>query len=378
MKKEKQVRSYKRRTKSGKIVTVKAHTAKYEAAEALKEAAKKKGAGDELEKLKKKKPMEKPTEDEISEFEKLLDSFPDGLDERERKMRLKQFMKAKGKEGRQSEINETKWEIKEEKKARKVWKANEKFGKNLEKSYEKEHKKSEKPTKGKTTKKVRPVGSGTNGPEPKEKKSAEKSTKRTKAETSEPAFTAAEFKEWYRGTGSAADKKVAKALREQLGRAGYRKLEDEAIDGYSARGHLSMFKRVSGGSSSSAKTKSVDAPTKATSKAGYDKQGYKKRSVGTGTKTSAQLKKEYEDAVINERKSALASSRKENKDLYNKYNTSYREVSSFMSKSKRKWQWNRYRNAFESTRMPNGEGMRGIARMSLKDAIKKMQKSAKK
>ena len=74
------------------------------------------------------------------------------------------------------------------------------------------------------------------------------SMKTTSASASSPAFTAAEFKEWYRGTGSAADKKVAKALRAQLGRAGYRKLEDEAIDGYSARGHLSMFKRVSGGS----------------------------------------------------------------------------------------------------------------------------------
>lgn len=321
MKKEKQVRSYKRRTKSGKTITVKAHTAKYEAADKkAKEVSKKEGAGKELEEHKKK-----PVQLEIP------------FDKEEEKKVL-------------SEVKET-------------------------------AKKSEKPTKGKTTKKVRPVGSGTNGPIP--KKSEKKVTKvitktTTKPTTSAPAFTAAEFKEWYRGTGSASDKKVAKALRAQLGRAGYRKLEDEAIDGYSARGHLSMFKRVSGGSSSSAKTKSVDAPTKATSKAGYDKQGYKKRSVGTGTKTSAQLKKEYEDAVINERKSALASSRKENKDLYNKYNTSYREVSSFMSKSKRKWQWNRYRNAFESTRMPNGEGMRGIARMSLKDAIKKMQKSAKK
>lgn len=72
-----------------------------------------------------------------------------------------------------------------------------------------------------------------------------KTTKTTpKSTTSEPAFTAAGFKEWYRGTGSAADKKVAKALRAQLGRSGYRKFEDEAIDNYSSRGHLSMFKRV--------------------------------------------------------------------------------------------------------------------------------------
>lgn len=49
MKKEKQVKSYQRRTKSGKLVTVRAHSAKYDAAEKAKEAAKKKGAGGELE-----------------------------------------------------------------------------------------------------------------------------------------------------------------------------------------------------------------------------------------------------------------------------------------------------------------------------------------
>lgn len=177
MKKEKQVRTYKRRTKSGKVVTVKAHTAKYEAADKAKELAKKKGAGEELEERKKKKPVQL--------------EIP--FDE----------------EGEKEVLNEIK------------------------------------DTEKKTSKKVRPVGSGTNGPEPKKKK--EPASKKEESKSSEPAFTAAEFKEWYRGTGSAADKKVAKALRAQLGRAGYRKLEDEAIDNYSSRGHLSMFKRVSGG-----------------------------------------------------------------------------------------------------------------------------------
>ena len=277
MKKEKQVRSYKRRTKSGKTVTVKAHTAKYEAAdEKAKEVSKKPGAGKELEE-RKKKPVQLEIPFDKEEEKKVLDEV-------------------KG----------------EEKKSSK--------------------KSSEKPAEKKTSKKVRPVGSGTNGPTPKEpkgkkytvngkdfyvrrtsgtafsvvdadgkkakaadrkavmamamasdktKKSVESQiaknkkdrtrtkmeslgyvkptekyressgvprTRKISAKSSEPAFTAAEFKEWYRGTGSAADKKVAKALRAQLGRAGYRKLEDEAIDGYSARGHLSMFKRVSGGS----------------------------------------------------------------------------------------------------------------------------------
>lgn len=52
MKKEKTIRTYQRRTKTGKVVTVKQHTAKYDATEALKEMAKRKGAGNELEKRK--------------------------------------------------------------------------------------------------------------------------------------------------------------------------------------------------------------------------------------------------------------------------------------------------------------------------------------
>ena len=196
MKKEKQVRSYKRRTKSGKTVTVKAHTAKYAAAdEKAKEVSKKPGAGKELEERKKK-----PVQLEI----------PFGKEEEKKVL---------------DEVKET------------------------------EKESTKKPAEKKTTKKVRPVGSGTNGPTPKRKSEA-KVTKTTtsKPATSEPAFTAAEFKEWYRGTGSAADKKVAKALRAQLGRSGYRKLEDEAIDNYSSRGHLSIFKRVNGGSSPSVKS----------------------------------------------------------------------------------------------------------------------------
>lgn len=135
MKKEKTVRAYQRRTKSGKVVTVRQHTAKYDAAEDL---AKEKGAGGEL--MEKKKSLVKEAEP---------------------------------------------------------------------------------------------------------------------AKEDDLGFTAEEFKEWYRGTGSAADKKVAKALRARLGRSGYRKFEDEAIDNYSSRGHLSMFKRVSGGSASEGKASSA-------------------------------------------------------------------------------------------------------------------------
>lgn len=54
MKKEKQVKSYTRRTKGGKTVTVKAYTAKYDAADAAS-ASKREGAGGELDELKKRK-----------------------------------------------------------------------------------------------------------------------------------------------------------------------------------------------------------------------------------------------------------------------------------------------------------------------------------
>lgn len=236
MKKEKQVRSYKRRTKSGKVVTVKAHTAKYDAAEKAKEVAKEKGAGKELEAKRNKMPNPNlPMNEYLDEWKK-----------------------------RQQAIRE---EVTEED--------------STKKSSEKKEKE----------KKVRPVGSGTNGPTPK-KKSKAGDTKVTASKTSEPAFTAAEFKEWYRGTGSAADKKVAKALRAQLGRAGYRKLEDEAIDNYSSRGHLSMFKRVSGGSEVSAKT------GKSTNKANGEskKSGVKEKATeAKGSKGKSKVVSSYKD-----------------------------------------------------------------------------------
>ena len=222
MKKEKKVRTYQRRTKSGKTVTVRAHTASYEAAEKAKEAAKKKGAGEELSsKVKKGEEWKLP----MDEFLKKL------KDDRDEKKWNDEVLKS--------------------------WKSDD------EKSKKKSKKKTEK-TLSENTIKNRTVGTGTNGPELKKKTTTKKMV--AKADTSEPAFTRDEFKEWYRGTGSAADKKVAKALRKQLGRSGYNKFEDEAINNYTSRGHLSMFKRVSGGSSSSAKTKSVDASTKTTPK----------------------------------------------------------------------------------------------------------------
>lgn len=299
MKKEKQVRSYKRRTKSGKTVTVKAHTAKYEAAdEKAKEVSKKPGAGKELEE-RKKKPVQLELPFDKEEEKKVLDEVKGEEKKSTSKKSEKSAEKTPVKKGTESKksVAYSKAKVGDfikgdgELSTGKVLRAKSDISGKLAKSYaqseripirqayqelmvasKNEYRKINAFHNGATIdpqKKVRPVGSGTNGPTPK-KESKSKATKTAaKPTTSEPAFTAAEFKEWYRGTGSAADKKVARALRAQLGRAGYRKLEDEAIDNYSSRGHLSMFKRVGGGSSATEtkavpKSRSVKTPVKKT------------------------------------------------------------------------------------------------------------------
>lgn len=243
MKKEKKVRTYQRRTKSGKTITVRAHTASYEAADKAKEAAKKKGAGDEFSsKVKKGEEWKLP-----------MNEFLDKLKEERAKKR-------------------------EDEEPKKV---------EDEKPKKKSEKKSEKKTPAKKATKKRTVGTGTNGPEPKKKATTKKTAE--KADTSEPAFTRDEFKEWYRGTGSAADKKVAKALRKQLGRSGYRKFEDEAIDNYTSRGHLSMFKRVSGGSSTGG--------SRTTQKGKVSKPTLSKNMSENRSNASAQMK-EYKKQLM--------------------------------------------------------------------------------
>ena len=142
MKKEKTVRTYQRRTKSGKIVTVRQHTSKYDAAERAKDSSKRKGAGEELEKVKTKKALQK------------ADLF-DGYD-----------------------------------------------------------------------------------------------------------FSEEDFNEWYEGTGSASDKKVAKALRKTLGRKAYDELNDAAADSYKKGGASSFFKKnVKSSSPKNANEKAAEAKT---------------------------------------------------------------------------------------------------------------------
>ena len=202
MQKEKKVKSYTRRTKSGKTVTVRAHTAKYDAAEEAKELAKKKGSGDELEMRKRKLAMEQLAGKKAADI-------------LEEKLKEKKY----GADGELTVGEKSKEEKKSKKKS-------------------KDDKVSEK--------KVRPVGAGTNGPEPRAKKTT---TKKTASTSSEPAFTQAEYKAWYHWDQENDPKnksamKVAKALRAQMGRAAYNRYFNEMSDNYSARGHISAYKKV--------------------------------------------------------------------------------------------------------------------------------------
>lgn len=275
MKKEKKVRTYQRRTKSGKMVTVRAHTASYEAAEKAKEAAKKEGAGEEL-------------SSKIKKGE-------------EWKLPMDEFLK---------KLKEERAQKREDEESKKV---------EDEKPKKKSEKKTEKKTPAKNTTKKRTVGTGTNGPEPKKKATTKKTA--TKADTSEPAFTKDEFKEWYRGTGSDADKKVAKALRKQLGRSGYRKFEDEAIDNYTSRGHLSMFKRVSGGSSTGSTKESNESKVSKVSSKVPKAKPEKKSVKGSLGITKSEFKEWYSDTD-----GSSPSFKKVNKALKKFYGKDWDEV----------------------------------------------------
>ena len=186
MKKEKQVRSYKRRTKSGKIITVKAHTAKYEAAdEKAKKSSKKEGAGKELEERKKKSTQlesfgkEKKVyerEENEPDFSFTADYYrynsPSNTDTKSKRYKtdMARAISIDASALAEQEVNK-KYGAKADHNspaARKIY----------EKYYKKGHQilneltgsKPEKPTeKTDRKKKVRPVGGGTVGPEPKKK-----------------------------------------------------------------------------------------------------------------------------------------------------------------------------------------------------------------
>lgn len=191
MKKEKTIKTYQRKTKSGKITTVKSHTAKYDAAaEVAKKAARKKGAGGELKTRLTKMP------DPKLELQNYLDELK------------------KSRSGASSDTTKTK-----------------------------------KPTPKKKLKK--PVGGGITGLEPKEsKKAPAKKQKKTAPKSS--GLSSTEFKAWYHYPKSKEGKAAAKKLKEQVGAEKYKELNKKANDSYSSRGHISLFKSI--GSDSTSKT----------------------------------------------------------------------------------------------------------------------------
>lgn len=288
MKKEKQVRTYQRRTKSGKMVTVKAHTATYDAAEKAKEMAKKKGSGGELEEKKKAKVRDMP--DPHLDMKDYLDELKKGLKKDEE-------------------------QIKDS-------------------------------TKKESTKKLkRPIGSGTLGPE---KRKAKKDTT-TKKDSGE--ISSADFKEWYHGTGSDADKRVAKMLKAKLGRAGYKKLEDEAIDNYSSRGHLKLFKSLGSISNDSTPAKSSKvAPVKPSAIHPHDMYEYsakdKKRMDSLLPKIS-KMQEVWQTKYGSRANTpaAMAYQKKLNslEDEYQKLiNSSKKETSAYTKYKKDSAEWNKY------------------------------------
>lgn len=193
MKKEKTIRTYQRRTKTGKIVTVKQHTAKYDAAEALKEAAKKKGAGDEIEQRRLD-----------AEWKKIEDDF----------MKKHPDFEAFDDEGNETKENAAIIKKKEAfTKKHPSWKGGVKSG-------------------------------------PKEKSAKRSIIEKAPKSDSSYGFTPDEYKAWYHWDQDADPKnksalKVEKALKKQMGTKAYNKYFDDLTDNYSARGHNKAFKGLS-------------------------------------------------------------------------------------------------------------------------------------
>lgn len=404
MKKEKKVRTYQRRTKSGKTVTVKAHTAKYDAAEKAKEMAQKKGAGKELEE-RRKQPVQLEIPFEEGDEKKVLDEIKEKeKSEKKDTTTTKKRPIGTGTNGPEKKATSRKPSVEkqlaEQKGVQKVgtydgYKIYQGKGKRLY-FYDSDIKwlvpiaslgpKSAAEVKELVKSKESKATKGTTA-EPSVKAKVAPKKSESKSTTDKP-FTAVEFKEWYHGTGSAADKKVAKALRAQLGSAGYRKLENEAVDNYSSRGHLAMFKKLSPEQYSKEKGQRQLAGAAKAQKAVAEKMGAKdaakkfdkiakENSPAKSKPTSKELKQQYEEALASERKAEIKNNRNANKSLYEKYGTTHKEVADFMRTSKRKWRWDRATNSFVTPYMPDGKSkMRGISKLSLESALKRYAKNS--
>lgn len=267
MKKEKTIKTYQRRTKTGKIVVVKQHTAKYDAAEDLKKALKKKGAGEELDALKK------------SKYEVLGVDLSDMSNEDFKEFAGSHF--AYDEDGNEIQAPTTRSAFK--KFAEKYFYGSE------ERSNFKEGFKEFMANGG-----AKGIGSS---------KSAKKSSSKASSAPSTAGFTADEYKQWYHwdveaDPKNAAAKKVEKVLKEKMGAKGYKKYFDEMTDSYSSRGHNKAYKALDLDSSAKTPKKTPTAKkdneeAEALKFARSELKGYRKQSLSDVAHAFGKDSKEY-------------------------------------------------------------------------------------
>lgn len=218
MKKQKNVKGYVRKTKNGKIINVKPYSAEYDSAEEKrKQLAKKKGAGDELENLK-KKPKKEAWEIFDEEMEKYEKDIPESMTIDEAIEHHKKHTPKRDEWG--EPITFTK---KDEQQLRNFLNGTTKMNPKKVAPYLVKLKKS--------------VDNGLKSPK----------TEKTTKSDSPYGFSADEYKSWYHWDQDADPKnksalKVEKALKKQMGAKGYSKYFDDLTENYSERGHSKAFK----------------------------------------------------------------------------------------------------------------------------------------
>lgn len=251
MKKEKTIKTYQRRTKSGKLTTVKQHTARYDAAEAAKEALKKaKGAGREFEKGKRK-----PIEEELTDEEKKLAMAQEVLDTplekgHDKKNWLENRRKAK------EVINSIKGKKDKDPKKDPITKSAKDKAEAHSKSlkapgFEKSPKTATKPVNGKG-----------------------------KTEKSAPTISPEDYKAWYhwdqeKDPKNKAALSVEKALKTKMGTKEYNKYFNKVSDEYSSRGHLKGYKSLEPAEHSKIKSAKMRTGTAKAQKEIAEKMGAK-------------------------------------------------------------------------------------------------------
>lgn len=312
MKKEKKVRTYQRRTKTGKLVTVKQHTAKYDAAEKAKEMLKKKGAGDELSAKKKAKPVSSAGELDFSQADFKAWYHWDQENDPKNPAALKVEKALKAKMGA---------------------KAYRKFFNDMSDSYS---------ARGhlKAYKECSACGDKGESKSTKTPKTP-KVPKELVGNPRHPAWK--EFDASWEKTQNAFLKKHGMHLTEKQ----QQKLDD-------------MYEE--------AEKKFIEDYKKKTSPKSSEK------TTKTEAK-SKRLRRELAEAQAEESRSAVKSATRKSEAAFEKAGVSRKDVSAFMKSSPRKWTYDREEGVYKTMVMPDGKGRaRGAYKMSVAAAIKKFQK----